>query len=477
VPPVAASPDADAPPRDGVDRVLARYVRDVARPQRAPRTPDLRHIPGDASVLRGIASFAAVSRRGADAIDDEVARFGPVYRTAMPAFTVVSVGDVEAASRIARNADGAWSAALGWLAFAGRLDPASVSIDTLPGLDFEPHKEVRRLMQPAFSPQALAGYLELARPLIDAAVDGWVKRGRVSFRREVRELLARVSSRIFVGDDRRGPILDRLLADESNSVRALVRNRWLSPSWRRGVRAAVTLRRSLLELMAERRESGGTDLFSRLCGEPHDIDWLDDGALVRLFVGVMLGAFDTTAAGISSMAYLLASHPAWQERVREEVRAVGPDPLTPATAERLEATDRCWKETLRQFPVVLGLPRCNLREVEVAGHRLPPGTFVRALLGPALRRATFWTEPGRFDPDRFAEGRAEDRRRPGLFMPFGAGAHACVGQALAALEVKVLWHALAGRCRFRLASDYEGRHVYTPFGQVSGDVDLLIERA
>ena len=61
-------------------------------------------------------------------------------------------------------------------------------------------------------------------------------------------------------------------------------------------------------------------------------------------------------------------------------------------------------------------------------------------------------------------------------MPFGAGAHACIGLQLATAEVKGFWHTMLTRCRFRLERDYEGRHGFSPLGVVSGDVALVVER-
>jgi cytochrome P450 len=64
-----------------------------------------------------------------------------------------------------------------------------------------------------------------------------------------------------------------------------------------------------------------------------------------------------------------------------------------------------------------------------------------------------------------------------MFLPFGAGAHACVGAQIANVEVKAFWHAMLQRCRFRLATPYEARHGYLPIGILSGDIDLIVEPA
>jgi cytochrome P450 len=59
-------------------------------------------------------------------------------------------------------------------------------------------------------------------------------------------------------------------------------------------------------------------------------------------------------------------------------------------------------------------------------------------------------------------------------MPFGAGAHACIGSQLATFEMKLLFHKLLTSCRFTLAKDYTARHTFSPMGCVSGDVELRL---
>jgi cytochrome P450 len=124
------------------------------------------------------------------------------------------------------------------------------------------------------------------------------------------------------------------------------------------------------------------------------------------------------------------------------------------------------------MPVSAFIPRRALREVELGGHRLAAGTAVAAAVGLLGHHPDWWTNPRLFDPDRFAPERAEDKRHPALFLPFGAGAHGCVGMQLAGIEAKLLWHALLSRCRFELAEPYQAEHTYTPLGCVSGKVAL-----
>jgi cytochrome P450 len=135
-----------------------------------------------------------------------------------------------------------------------------------------------------------------------------------------------------------------------------------------------------------------------------------------------------------------------------------------------------WKETLRLMPISGFLPRRALREVTVAGHRLAAGTLVTPMNGGIGRHPKWWTNPTSFDPERFSPERAEDRKHAGIYNPFGAGAHACIGMQLANMEMKLFWHRLFTMCRFRLTKDHAARHTFTPVGIVSGDVALTLER-
>ena len=131
-----------------------------------------------------------------------------------------------------------------------------------------------------------------------------------------------------------GCALDRALAAFWKAPFALVKNPWLSLAWRKAMRGHRTLRDALEPKVAERRVRGGTDLFSRLCDASRGVDWLDDAGLVRLFIGVMAAAFDTTSLALTSMVYLLAKHPEWQERLRAEAPCARREAAAAACVDR-----------------------------------------------------------------------------------------------------------------------------------------------
>jgi len=454
---------------------ITDVVGDVSRPRAAlPPTAELGHLPGDGGPAVGARNVLAWRRRGVAHAVEQCRRFGPVHRSQMGPLPYVGVSDPELLLSIARNDDCAWSAALPWSTIFRGINAESATFDAPVTLDFELHREARRLLQSGFSPAAMAAYVAMASEMFADTLDGWVELGRVEFKPAVRRLLAGVSSRTLVGCHAAldAELLDRALADVWGGTFALMN----SQTHRRAIRGYESLRKMLSPLVERRRAAPGPDLFSRLCVAGSGPDWLDDATLVRLFIGVMAAAFDTTSCGLSSMAYLLATHTDWQERLRSEVMSLKHQRFVHEDSKALPLMDRVWKETLRLFPVAATLPRTALCDVALGPWHIPAGTFVQGLIGPVLRDPAWWTRPESFDPERFSDERAEDRRHRALFMPFGSGAHACIGMQLASVEVKAFWFTMLSRCRFRLAPRYAAHHSYAPLGSVSGDVAITIER-
>ncbi|HEY3815820.1 MAG TPA: cytochrome P450 [Polyangiaceae bacterium] len=377
---------------------------------------------------------------------------------------VLCVADAGLAGEILRNEQGIWSAA----------NPGDAMVDELAILDDAQHREVRALFQRVFDADSIDGYLRLADPLVDAAIERWLTRGRVHFKREVVRLMKRVTARALLGA--------RGVADAEWLARALawvcagrgaVLPPWLSPKAIRARLAYAGLRGAL----SKRTAAGSADLLGRLRAAARDAGFHDDERLLRLFLSVVVGAVETTASAMASMGYLLAKHEPWQERLRDEARDAGLAPVTCAGGRRLELARCTWNESMRLFPVAPHVPRRARRTTRVGGADVPAGTGVLVMLTTLWSDPAWWSEPDGFDPDRFSAARAEDRRRKGLFLPFGAGAHACIGMQLATAQALSFWHAMLTRCRFSLAPGYDAHHTFSPMGMVSGDVRLAVKPA
>jgi cytochrome P450 len=145
----------------------------------------------------------------------------------------------------------------------------------------------------------------------------------------------------------------------------------------------------------------------------------DGDVIVANRIGLLVQSHDATAGLIGNTLVALGRNRDLRERV-----AADPD-LLPAVLQ----------EVLRHDPPVQNTRRFVARDGDVAGQRMREGDAVLVLLAAANRDPAANPSPERFDPCR------EERR----IFTFGAGIHACPGDALAVAI------ALAGVERLLLA--------------------------
>jgi cytochrome P450 len=106
-------------------------------------------------------------------------------------------------------------------------------------------------------------------------------------------------------------------------------------------------------------------------------------------------------------------------------------------------------ETLRLHPPVHTLGRQARRAVQIGPHHLPAGTIVAVSVYLLHRRPDLFPDPERFDPGRFTPERQAALPRC-AYLPFGVGPRACLGGALARLEMEGCLEGLLARLPLRL---------------------------
>jgi sterol 14alpha-demethylase len=109
------------------------------------------------------------------------------------------------------------------------------------------------------------------------------------------------------------------------------------------------------------------------------------------------------------------------------------------------------KEVLRLHPPLIILMRGVLQDLFVEGMRVPAGSLVAISPPVSHRLPECFTDPERFDPDRYAAGREEDAQTF-AWIPFGGGHHRCSGSAFAFMQLKAITASLLHRFEFTLAA-------------------------
>ena len=127
------------------------------------------------------------------------------------------------------------------------------------------------------------------------------------------------------------------------------------------------------------------------------------------------------------MIWALAQDSVLQDQVHAEVEGLGVDLLAYEDIDKLDLTDRAYREALRRFSPSAFTARMVMADTEWQGHALPRGTNVVICPSPVMMDEGLFPEPQRFDPGRYLPGREEDRVHRFAWAPFGGGAHKCIG--------------------------------------------------
>jgi cytochrome P450 len=157
---------------------------------------------------------------------------------------------------------------------------------------------------------------------------------------------------------------------------------------------------------------------------------------------------DTTISALTWTLFLLAQHPEEHAAVVDELGALGGNP--PATVEqveRLPLLDFVIKESLRLLPPFGAGRRFTSRPCEFGPLHLAAGR--RIIFSPYVthRLPEIYSQPQRFMPRRWETLRPT----PYQYMPFGAGAHFCLGRRFALLEIKTVLAMVLQRFRLAVA--------------------------
>ena len=121
----------------------------------------------------------------------------------------------------------------------------------------------------------------------------------------------------------------------------------------------------------------------------------------------------------------------------------------------LTVLDLVIKEALRLVAPVPSMARKAVKDTELLGHFIPAGTQMSVSPWFSHYMPEIWTDPMEFDPDAFAEPRREDKKHRFAWVPFGGGAHKCIGMYFGTQEVKTLLHHLLRNYRWTTPPGYQ----------------------
>ena len=321
-------------------------------------------------------------------------------------------------------------------------------------------KRQRRIAQPAFHRQRIAGFAQtMVRAAEDAASDLESRRGReIDMHQEMMRLTLRVVGETLLAydptdaADEVGAALTYLLAIANERSSRIVELPPILPT-RENLkfrRALATLDAVVLRMIAERRKNPGDrgDLLSMLI-ESRDAESgeaMDDRQLRDEAMTIFLAGHETTANALTFTWLLLSRYPqAFRELRAELQRVLGGRSPNIDDLPALTLTRKILQESMRLYPPAWIIARSVIGPDEIAGYEIPARSILFISPYVVHRHPGLWEDPEGFDPQRFA---SEPPR--GAYLPFGGGPRMCIGNAFATMEAELVLATLAQRLRFAL---------------------------
>lgn len=405
-------------------------------------------------------------------------KHGSVWKTRTGPLTIVNLLGPDALELVLKNREGIFSSKHGWDFFIGRVFPGAIM-----AMDGDEHRYQRRIMQVAFRKSALQAYLEQMGPAIAHGTDQWLPtqsgpQTRLMFpliKQLTLDLAASVFMGVSLGKDTSA--LNHAFIDTVEAALALVRRPIPGFKMWRGVRGRELLVARFRALMPEKRRVHTRDFFSEFCRvESENGETFSDQEIIDHMIFLMMAAHDTTTSTLTTMMYRLAHHPEWQERLRDEAIAVGTSQVAHDDLPKLEQLGWVMREALRMYPPLASMPRMCMRDTQIGEHMITAGTMLGLFPIHVHHMPSLWPDPYRFDPERFSPSRQEDKAHAFAWTPFGGGAHTCIGQHFASIQVKAILYDLLRRYRWTAAPGYVMPYQMVPIAKPRDGLPLRLER-
>ena len=328
------------------------------------------------------------------------------------------------------------------------------------------HRRQRRLLQPAFHRERIAGYASVMVQHADAARSRWQDGSTFDVSKEMmRVTLAIVGKTLFSTDveskaDEVGRALTQVMATFFLNLIpfADVINRLPIPALHRARAARERLDALIYQMITDRRATAVDhgDLLSTLLAarDEEGRGGLSDQQIRDEAMTLLLAGHETTANALTWTWYLLSQSPEAEAKLHDEIDRVLEGRLpSMADLSRLPFVERVVTESMRLYPPAWIIGRRALADYRVADYVAPARSLI--FMSPYImqRDARFYAEPDRFDPDRWTP-EFKAALPPFAYFPFGGGARKCIGDQFALMEIALVLATVAQQWKLQLVPNH-----------------------
>ncbi|MFI4888926.1 MAG: cytochrome P450 [Steroidobacterales bacterium] len=221
------------------------------------------------------------------------------------------------------------------------------------------------------------------------------------------------------------------------------------------IRSLATLVRELIARRRANPEEKHFDFFGMALAarDKESGEVMSDKQLIDEVLTLVVAGHETTATALTWTWYQLGQHPQVQEALSASAqglptgRVLGIDEM-----EAWTCGQQVIRESLRLCPPGWMMSRRTVAPDILHGTPLPAGTDVFVSPYFVHRHPSHWSEPERFQPERFNEA-ADAARHRFAYIPFGVGPRHCIGEGLAMYELATHFATMASRFRLTRLTD------------------------
>lgn len=332
-------------------------------------------------------------------------------------------------------------------------------------MDGDEHAKHRRMMNPAFAVSYMDRYLPIMNRIIRENVEQWRDAGEIDVYDAARLLTFSVAAEALAGM-KPGKELRRyqeLYAAMLSGGGAVDQNSWLTHI--STIRAELT--RLLRQNIKDRRTNPTDDLLGMMVqARDDDGNALSDDQIIAHTNILLVAGHETSTSLAAWLLYLLTQHPDYAARVIAEQDALlgRDDDPSLEQIKAMKTLHYALQEAERLYPPVPNGPRGVVEPFEFEGYQVPAGVFVFYSIIASHYNPRLFPDPHRFDPDRFAPPREEDKKSPYSLVGFGGGPRICIGINFAQVEIKALASHALRRLRLELVPGQNIQQVYGATG-------------
>jgi cytochrome P450 len=434
-----------------------------------PTFEQIAHLPGMPKNTNGLLTTIRFLRDPLSFVRANYERYGSVFRRRDFGGWGITLIGPEANELVLFNKDRAFSSEQGWHPVLEYLFPRGLML-----MDDPEHRSHRKTLSVAFKPEPMRHYFGQLQDGIVRGIAAWP--AEFQFYPAIKQLTLDLAATSFLGIPW-GPEADRINRAFVDMVQAsvgIVRKPIPGTQMWRGYRGRKYMCDFFAREIPNRRGAEGNDFFTQFCNARDDEGkLLLDQEVIDHMNFLMMAAHDTLTSSLTSTIYYLATHPEWQDWVREEVLAK-PE-ITYDNLGEFDRIEMAFKEAMRLLAPVPAIPRRVVKDIVVGNHAIPAGANVGVNPMMTHRLPELWPDPERFDPTRFSPENVKGRHKY-AWVPFGGGAHMCLGLHFAYMQAKVFLHALLKEQRVTVAPGYQGDFQMFPMPKPKDGLPVRLER-